>query len=118
MIYPEGRIQTILLKGLLRDPHRSLFPLSVVTIGVMLTVLLHCWITGVMGDMIDFNAKFLTGHVKIMTKAFAENMDQIPNDLALVGVDELLDNLHRVWRYGDAEFYCHRDRSIRRSGYG
>jgi len=84
-----------LLKGLIRDRHRSLFPVITVTLGVMLTVLMHCWITGVTGDMIDYNAKFLTGHVKVSTRAYLENMDQIPNDLALMGVTALMDELEK-----------------------
>ena len=84
-----------IFKGLIRDRQRSLFPILVIIIGVMLTVILHSWITGIMGDMVDFNAKFSTGHVKIMTRSYAENMDQLPNDLALIGVNELLDNLHK-----------------------
>jgi putative ABC transport system permease protein len=86
---------SFLLKGLLRDRHRSLFPALTVTIGVMLTVLLHCWVTGIMGDVIDFSANFSTGHVKIMTRSYLENADQTPNDLALVDVAALLDTLRR-----------------------
>ncbi|MBN1352457.1 FtsX-like permease family protein [candidate division KSB1 bacterium] len=82
-----------LLKGLIRDRQRSLFPILVVTIGVMLTVLLHCWFTGVIGDMIDASARFSTGHVKVVTRAYAENMDQVPIDLALVQVNDLLKTL-------------------------
>jgi putative ABC transport system permease protein len=59
----------------------------------MLTVFLHSWITGVMQDGIEFNARFNTGHVKIMTQAYAHDKDQIPNDLALTGTSELMDNL-------------------------
>jgi putative ABC transport system permease protein len=81
------------IKGLLRDRSRSVVPIIVVTIGVTLAVLLHCWVTGVLGDMIDFNAKFSTGHVKIMSRAYEENSDQLPNDLALTGTDELIDKL-------------------------
>ncbi|MCA9735527.1 FtsX-like permease family protein [candidate division KSB1 bacterium] len=86
-----------LLKGVLRDSHRSRFPLITVALGVFLTVLGHSWLTGVMGDMIDFNAKYATGHVKIMSRAYAENIDQRPNDLALMGVTSLIDSLKRVY---------------------
>ncbi|MFH1943925.1 MAG: FtsX-like permease family protein [bacterium] len=82
-----------LLKGLLRDKSRSLFPILVVVAGVFLTVLCHAWLNGVIGDMIDANANFSTGHVKITTKAYAENADQVPNDLAFIGVDDLLGEL-------------------------
>ncbi|MBN1406665.1 MAG: ABC transporter permease [Calditrichaceae bacterium] len=79
-----------LLKGILRDHHRSLFPIVIVVLGVSLTVLAHCWINGILGDMIDFNAKYSTGHVKIVTNGYEDNMDQMPVELALGNVDELL----------------------------
>ena len=84
-----------LLKGLIRDRHRSLFPVLIVTLGVMLTVLIHCWVTGILGDAIETNARFSTGHVKIMSRAYAENEAQLPNDLALLGVDALVRELVR-----------------------
>ncbi len=86
-----------LIKGVLRDHHRSLFPIIIVTLGVALTVLLNCYIGGVFDDIIDVNAKFYTGHVKVMTRAYAENEDQVPNDLALVGVNELMNNLRKEY---------------------
>ena len=82
-----------LFKGLLRDRNRSLLPILVVTAGVTLTVFLHCYITGILGDMIEFSANFTSGHVKIMTRAYAENKNQVPNDLALIEVDQLISNL-------------------------
>jgi putative ABC transport system permease protein len=82
-----------LLKGLIRDKSRSRLPVIVVAIGVTLTVLMHAYITGFMGDTIDVNARFFNGHLKVMTRAYADNMDQVPNDLALTGVDSLLTRL-------------------------
>lgn len=82
-----------LLKGLLRDKSRSRLPILVVAIGVMLTVFMHAYITGFMGDTIEMNANFSNGHVKIMTQAYAGNMDQMPNDLALMETDGLLEAL-------------------------
>ena len=82
-----------LLKGLIRDRTRSLFPVLTVVAGVMLTVILYCWIHGVTADMIHSSANFNSGHVKIMSQAYAREADQVPNDLALVGVDTLLANL-------------------------
>jgi len=55
----------------------------------MLTVVFHSWITGVIGNSIEFNARFAAGHVKIMTRAYAENSAQSPNDLAILGTDSL-----------------------------
>jgi len=83
-----------LLKGLLRDKSRSLFPILIVTAGVFLTVACHAWLFGVIGDMIATNANFSTGHVKIMTRAYEENAHQMPNDLAYIGVEDLLRELH------------------------
>ncbi len=83
-----------LLKGVFRDHHRSFFPAITVSIGVALTVLMNCYLTGVFGDMIDINAKFQTGHVKVMTWGYADNINQLPNDYAMVGVDNILNNLH------------------------
>ena len=68
-------------------------PIIVVAIGVTLVVLMQCWVTGVLGDMIVFNANFATGHVKVMSQTYSENVDQIPNDLALLGTEEVLQNL-------------------------
>ena len=82
-----------LLKGILRDKSRSILPIIVVSIGVALTVILSAYMKGAFGDMIDQNARFETGHVKIMTKAYAENKAQLPNDLALLEVDKLLESL-------------------------
>jgi putative ABC transport system permease protein len=84
-----------LLKGIFRDRQRSLLPVIVATIGVMLTVFLFCWLNGYLNDSIELNAKFSTGHVKIMTAAYAKNIEQIPNDLALTGVDSLLRKLKK-----------------------
>lgn len=82
-----------LIKGLLRDKSRSRLPIIVVAIGVMLTVLMHAYITGFMGDAIEMNARFNAGHVKVMTRAYAENADMIPNDLALMEVSTLKEEL-------------------------
>lgn len=82
-----------ILKGLIRDRQRSLLPVIVVVTGVFLTVSLQCYITGFLGDMVDFNARFLTGHVKVMTRAYADRADQTPNDLALLHTEKLIDSL-------------------------
>ena len=86
-----------LYKGLLRDKNRSLYPIIVVALGVWLVVFFQAYITGFMGDWIDSSARFETGHVKIMTQAFDENSDQNPNDLAIIGVDEIIDQLEQEY---------------------
>jgi putative ABC transport system permease protein len=86
-----------LLKGLFRDKSRSLLPLIVVAIGVMLAVFAHGYINGIMVDMIEQTAKLTTGHVKVMTKAYSENIDQVPNDLALTDVSALKEDLEKIF---------------------
>ncbi len=82
-----------LVKGLWRDRSRSLFPTIVVTAGVMLTVVLYSYIKGSENDIVRTSASFLTGHVDVVSRAYAAEQDQLPNDLALVGVDSLLGEL-------------------------
>jgi putative ABC transport system permease protein len=82
-----------IFKGILRDKSRSLLPVVVISLGVFLTVFMSGWMKGIFSDLIDMNAKFTTGHVKIMTRVYAENQNQLPNDLALLDVEELLSNL-------------------------
>ncbi len=82
-----------LFKGIIRDRSRSLLPVIVVALGVFLTVFMSGFMRGIFNDITDLNAKFTTGHVKILTRAYAENEDQVPNDLALVGVKELIGRL-------------------------
>ena len=86
-----------LLKGLIRDKSRSRTPIMVVSIGVMLTVFMHAFINGFMGDTIEMNANFTHGHLKVMTQAYAENRHQIPNDLAILEADELIAKLQQEY---------------------
>ncbi len=91
-----------LFKGIIRDKSRSLLPVIVVALGVFLTVFMSGWFQGIMGDMIDMNARFVSGHVKIMTRAYEENADQAPLDLALLDVAELKEQLSE--EYPDMEW--------------
>ncbi|MDM8544305.1 hypothetical protein QUF90_24790 [Desulfococcaceae bacterium HSG9] len=83
------------IKGLLRDRSRSLFPILMVSAGAFLCVCLHSSMKGTVTDMVDSAARFDTGHVKIMTRVYNELADQMPNDLALMGVGNLLEKLKR-----------------------
>ncbi|TKJ41157.1 hypothetical protein CEE37_05675 [candidate division LCP-89 bacterium B3_LCP] len=84
-----------LLLGLIRDRHRSLFPIIVVTLGVMITCFLYSYMNGFVSDFIRSNAIFDTGHVKVMTRAYADIANQIPNDLALFDADQICASLHQ-----------------------
>ena len=82
-----------LFKGLVRDRSRSLFPVLVVISGVMMTAFVQSWIVGAMGDFVNTYAFFDSGHVKVMSRAYAREADKIPNDLAYIGVGSLLRDL-------------------------
>ena len=86
-----------LLKGLLRDRSRSFFPLLTVFAGVLLTVWLQAWIHGTMSVLIQTTAHFQTGHVRVTTRSYAREADQVPNDLALLGIDTLMTGLRRAY---------------------
>lgn len=84
-----------IIKGLLRDRHRSLLPILVISLGVMLTTFMYGYIQGVFGDMIATSAKLEAGHVKIMTKEYAEISKQMPNDFAIQRVSDVSKSLEK-----------------------
>ncbi|MBK9290873.1 MAG: FtsX-like permease family protein [Bacteroidetes bacterium] len=86
-----------LIKGLLRDRNRSLFPVIIVTAGVALTVFLHAYITGFMGDTIEMNARFSSGHLKVLTRALAEKPELQSADVGLTEVSSLREALEQQW---------------------
>ena len=82
-----------LAKGLLRDRTRSFFPILIIASGVMLTVLVYSWMSGFSVMLIYESARFKTGHVKIVTNAYNELIDQKPYDLGLMNVDDKIETL-------------------------
>ena len=81
--------------GLWRDRSRSLFPLLTVILGVMLTVVMFSWIKGFEVNFLQTSARLGSGHVAVMSRAYAAESDQLPNDLALIGVAGLQERLQR-----------------------
>lgn len=90
-----------LFKGIIRDRSRSILPVIVVSLGVFLTVFLSGYMKGVFNDIKELNADFSAGHVKILTRAYAQNADQVPNDLALLDVNNLISRLKSDYPYMD-----------------
>ncbi|PWJ44634.1 ABC transporter permease [Sediminitomix flava] len=84
-----------LLKGLLRDKSRSLLPVIVVSLGVSLTVLFTGYMKGALNGSIEQNANFDTGHLKVVTRAYAEEIAQKPMDLAMLGTTEIITDLEK-----------------------
>jgi len=85
-----------LIKGVLRDRSRSLFPILIVTAGVFLTVAFYCYIQGAEINVVRSSANLRFGHVRVMTAAYAAEADQVPNDAALTGVAALTERLGRL----------------------
>ncbi|MDP8231958.1 MAG: FtsX-like permease family protein [Candidatus Zophobacter franzmannii] len=86
-----------LMKGILRDKSRTLYPLITISMGVMLIVFMWCWANGAMSGMVDKTASLDLGHMKIVTRAYEEIIDQKPYDLCLTDVDELLVELKQKY---------------------
>lgn len=79
-----------LVKGLLRDRHRSLMPVIVVALGVLLTVFTYTYMKGVFGEALHNASIFDSGDVKVTSRAYYAERDQVPNDLALENVGDLM----------------------------
>ena len=86
-----------LIKGLIRDRHRSLVPLIVVSLGVALVVLGFCYMHGALDEVVRSSAKLDTGHVKVMTRGYREIASQLPNDLAVRNLGEIRARLERTY---------------------
>jgi putative ABC transport system permease protein len=52
---------------------------------------------GIKSNFIDSSARYSTGHLKVMTRAYADEADLLPNDLALVGVSGLVSKLREEY---------------------
>ncbi|MDI6846003.1 MAG: FtsX-like permease family protein [Candidatus Saccharicenans sp.] len=82
-----------IVKGILRDRSRSLFPALIVAAGAMLTVFFYSYMQGGKNNFIETSARYQTGHLKVMTRAYAAESDLLPNDLALTGAAEVVYSL-------------------------
>ena len=87
-----------LIKGLLRDRSRSLFPVLVITLTVTLVIFAIGFMKGTLNSLLLDTAVILTGHEKIITRAYSEESQLMPNDLALLDVDRLIDDLNQDYQ--------------------
>ena len=86
-----------LLKGILRDRSRSLFPIIVVALIVALVIFNRGFLVGTMNGMFRDTAVISSGNVKIMTHVYQKESQLMPNDLSLLNVGEIVDDLHLVY---------------------
>ena len=81
---------SFLIKGVFRDRHRYLFPLLIVSSGVLIMVFMLALINGYMDSFIRQNAGFDTGHLKVVTAAYSRLLSQKPYDLGLLDIQDEL----------------------------
>ena len=86
-----------LTKGLLRDRSRSLFPVIIITITVAIVIFAIGFMKGSMNSVFQSTAVIISGHEKVVTRAYKEESQMLPNDLALLNVDQIIRNLDKEY---------------------
>jgi putative ABC transport system permease protein len=79
-----------ILKGVLRDKSRSLFPGIVVSLGVGLTIVMLGFMDGILMDMVDMTANLDTGHIRFVNTDFYKDEHMNPLDRSLPAQKETL----------------------------
>ncbi len=85
------------LKGILRDRSRSLFPIIVVSLIVALVIFNRGFLVGTMNGMFKDTAVISSGHVKIMTHAY--QADEAPG-VAAAGYASVVFSIALGWLFG------------------
>lgn len=83
-----------LIKGVFRDRHRWLFPVMIITFAVSILVFGFSFLEGFRNSYIRQNSRFNSGHLKVVSRSYAEMLDLKPYDLALMDVTDDL----AVWQ--------------------
>ena len=86
-----------LAKGLIRDRSRSLFPLLAIIITVTLVIFGIGFMEGAMNNFLQSTAVISSGHVKVVTKAYKKESNQLPNDLALFDTKNIIQTLSDMY---------------------
>ena len=86
-----------LIKGLLRDRSRSLFPVIIITITVTIVIFAIGFMKGSMNSVFQNTAVIISGHEKVVTRAYKEESQMLPNDLALLDVDQIIRDLNKEY---------------------
>lgn len=84
-----------LVRGLLRDRSRSLFPFLTVAVGVTLVVVMDAYLRGATDAMLQTTATFVCGHVRVATREHNRAGTDATNEQALLAADEVLAGLRR-----------------------
>tara|TARA_B110000263_G_scaffold44481_1_gene36438 strand:- start:2084 stop:3367 length:1284 start_codon:yes stop_codon:yes gene_type:complete len=90
---------SFLFRGLIRDRSRSFFPLIIITLIVATIIFFSGFLNGIYNSLFFNTALVNSGHVKVVTHAYNLEHQLLPNDLALLESDELINDLDE--KYGD-----------------
>ena len=82
-----------LFKGLLRDKSRSFFPVIIITLVVTIIIFFSGFLNGVYNSLFLNTALINSGHIKVVTYAYNEEYQLLPNDLALLDANKLKNQL-------------------------
>ncbi len=82
-----------LFKGLLRDNSRSFFPIIIITLIVSIIIFFSGFLNGVYNSLFLNTAILNSGHVKVVTHAYNLEHQLLPNDLALLDANNLVEEL-------------------------
>ena len=86
-----------LFKGLIRDQSRSFFPLLIITVIVAIIIFFSGFLNGIYNSLFFNTAMVNSGHVKIVTHAYHLEHQLLPNDLALLESDNIIDDLEKKY---------------------
>ena len=87
-----------LFKGLIRDRSRSFFPLIIITAIVSIIIFFSGFLNGIYNSLFFNTALVNSGHIKVVTHAYNLEYQLLPNDLAILESDKLIDNLDNQYQ--------------------
>jgi len=87
-----------LFKGLRRDRSRSFFPLIIITAIVSIIIFFSGFLNGIYNSLFFNTALVNSGHIKVVTHAYNLEYQLLPNDLAILESDKLIDNLEEKYQ--------------------
>ena len=86
-----------LLKGLIRDKSRSFFPVIIITSIVAIIIFFSGFLNGIYNSLFFNTALINSGHIKVVTHAYNEEYQLLPNDLALLEVNDIKKQLDSIY---------------------
>ena len=86
-----------IIKGLKRDRSRSFFPTLITTLIVAIVIFFSGFLNGVYNSLFLNTALVNSGHLKVVTNAYNDEYQLLPNDLSMINVGEILNTLNNEY---------------------